>query len=102
MLARGWRKGQSRARRSRSAFPITDKELRLIAALVRTAAPLPVPPPYPAELDALVEPLREQPDAERERRFLHAAHLIEATFAVAPRERHDAVRYVADRRVPIT
>ena len=53
-------------------------------------------------LDALVETLREQPDADRERRFLHAAQLIEATFAVGPRERHDAVRYVADRLVPIT
>jgi hypothetical protein len=53
-------------------------------------------------LDALVETLRDQPDAEREKRFLHASHLIEATFAVGPRERHDAVRYVADRLVPIT
>ncbi len=53
-------------------------------------------------LDAIVETLREQPDADRERRFLHAARLIEATFAVGPRERHDAVRYVADRLVPVT
>jgi hypothetical protein len=53
-------------------------------------------------LDALVETLREQPEADREGRFLHAAQLIEATFAVGPRERHDAVRYLADRLVPIT
>jgi hypothetical protein len=53
-------------------------------------------------LDALAETLREQPDGEREKRFLHAAHLIEATFAVGPRERHDAVRYVADRLIPVT
>lgn len=53
-------------------------------------------------LDALVETLREQPPADREKRFLHVAHLIEATFAVGPRERHDAVRYVADRLVPVT
>jgi transposase InsO family protein len=53
-------------------------------------------------LDAVVETLREQPEAGRETRFLHAAHLIEATFAVGPRERHDAVRYVADRLVPLT
>ena len=53
-------------------------------------------------LDAIVESLREQPHADREERFLHAARLIEATFAVGPRERHDAVRYVADRLVPIT
>lgn len=53
-------------------------------------------------LDAVVETLREQPDAEREQRFLRAAHLIEATFALGPRERHDAVRHVADCLVPIT
>jgi len=53
-------------------------------------------------LDAVVETLREQSEADREKRFLHAARLIEATFAVGPRERHDAVRYVADRLVPVT
>lgn len=53
-------------------------------------------------LDALVDMLRQPPDDVREERFLHAARLIEATFAVGPRERHDAVRYVADRLVPIT
>ena len=53
-------------------------------------------------LDAIVETLRELPDDdERDRRFRHAARLIEATFAVSPRERHDAVRYVADRLVPV-
>lgn len=54
-------------------------------------------------LDAIVETLRELPDDdERQRRFRHAARLIEATFAVTPRERHEAVRYVADRLVPVT
>lgn len=53
-------------------------------------------------LDALAETLREQPEPDRERRFLHASHLVEATFAASPRERHDAVRYVADRLVRIT
>jgi hypothetical protein len=53
-------------------------------------------------LDTVVETLREQPKADREPHFLHAARLIEATFAVGPRERHDAVRYVADRLVPVT
>jgi len=53
-------------------------------------------------LDAIVETLREQPDADRERLYLHAARLIEATYAITARERHDAVRYVADRLVPIT
>ena len=54
-------------------------------------------------LDALVETLREiSDDDERKRRFRYAAQRIEATFAVTPRERHDAVRYVADRLVPLT
>jgi hypothetical protein len=53
-------------------------------------------------LDAIVETLREQPDRERERLYLLAARLIEATYAITARERHEAVRYVADRLVPIT
>lgn len=54
-------------------------------------------------LDAIVETLRELPDdEERQRRFRYAAQRVEATFAVTPRERHDAVRYIADRLVPIT
>ena len=53
-------------------------------------------------LDAVVETLRDiSDDDERERRFRYAAQRIEATFAITPRERHDAVRYVADRLVPI-
>ena len=53
-------------------------------------------------LDAIVEKLCDQDDAERERLYLHTARLIEATYAITPRERHDAVRYLADRLVPIT
>jgi hypothetical protein len=53
-------------------------------------------------LDAIVETLREHADPEREKLFLHTARLIEATYAITPRERHDAVRYVADKLVPIT
>jgi hypothetical protein len=54
-------------------------------------------------LDVIVETLRElSDDDERKRRFRYAAQRIEATFAVTPRERHDAVRYVADRLVPLT
>jgi hypothetical protein len=53
-------------------------------------------------LDTIVETLRELPDDdERHRRFRYAARRIEATFAVTPRERHNAVRYVADRLVPV-
>ena len=53
-------------------------------------------------LDAVVETLREQSDTDRERLYLHSARLIEATYAITARERHDAVRYVADRLVPVT
>jgi hypothetical protein len=53
-------------------------------------------------LDAIVETLRDQPDSDRERLYLHVARQLESCFDVAPRERHDAVRYVADRLVPIT
>lgn len=53
-------------------------------------------------LDAIVETLRDHGGSERERLYLHAARLIEATYAITARERHDAVRYVADRLVPLT
>src|SRR5690606_33807059 len=53
-------------------------------------------------LDAIIETLRDQPDADRRKRYLYAARLIEATYAATPRERHDAVRYVADRLIPVT
>lgn len=53
-------------------------------------------------LDTIVETLRAAPEADRERLYRHSAHLIEAAFDATPRERHDAVRYVADRLVPIT
>lgn len=53
-------------------------------------------------LDVIVETLREQPDAEREQRFLHTARLIEASFIAVARDRHDAVRFIADRLVRVT
>jgi hypothetical protein len=53
-------------------------------------------------LDALVQTLRDQPDCDRKRLYLHAARQIESCFDVAPRDRHDAIRYVADRLVPLT
>ncbi len=53
-------------------------------------------------LDVIIETIREQPESEREQRFLYAARLIEATFIAGPHERHDAVRFVADRLVPVT
>jgi hypothetical protein len=53
-------------------------------------------------LDVIVETIRAQPEAEREQRFLYAARLIEASFIAGAHERHDAVRFVADRLVPVT
>lgn len=53
-------------------------------------------------LDALVQTPRDQAGAERQERYLHASHLIEAIFAVGPRERDDDARYVADPLLPIT
>lgn len=52
-------------------------------------------------LDTIVEVLREREGAERERFFKHAARLIGATFTLTPRERQDALRYIADRLVNI-
>jgi hypothetical protein len=53
-------------------------------------------------LDVIVETIRAQPEDEREQHFRYAARLIEASFIAGPRERHDAVRFVADRLVPVT
>jgi hypothetical protein len=53
-------------------------------------------------LDAVVETLRDQDDADRERLYLHTARLLEATYAIPARERHEAVRYLADKLVPLT
>lgn len=52
-------------------------------------------------LDAIVEALRERDGPEQERLFKHAARLVGATFSLSPRERQDAVRYVADRLIPL-
>lgn len=53
-------------------------------------------------LGALTDVLLAQPDAERRHaHFLTAARRINATFAIPPRERQDAVRFVAERLVPL-
>ena len=52
-------------------------------------------------LETIVDVLREQPDQTRKPLFRIAARRIEATFDVAPRDRHDAVRFIADRIVPV-
>ena len=53
-------------------------------------------------LDAIVETLRDHAGGDRERLYLHAARLIQATYTIPALERHDAVRYVADKLVPLT
>jgi hypothetical protein len=52
-------------------------------------------------LDTLAAAIASQPEAARRELFLGAARRIEATFSVTPEQRHDAVRYVADRVVPL-
>jgi len=74
---------------------------RVLATCVEKAMATPSQMERHFWLDVITETLREQPDAERKQRHLYAARLIEATYAVPPRERHDAVRYVADRLIPV-
>jgi len=50
-------------------------------------------------LDSLANVIRARDPAEHAALFAAAARRIEATFAVTPRERHDAVRLLADRVV---
>ncbi len=52
-------------------------------------------------LDAVVGTLREQPDAKRRELFLGASRRIQATYDVTPRERQDAVLFIADRLIPV-
>ncbi len=52
-------------------------------------------------LDTIVDVLREQPDAGRKALYLNVARRIEATFSIPPRERHDAVRSIADRLLKV-
>lgn len=52
-------------------------------------------------LDALTAAIAAQPEPARRDLFLNAARRIEATFSLTPDERHDAVRYVADRLIPL-
>lgn len=51
-------------------------------------------------LDVLVSLLRALPGDHRDTTFLAAARRIHVTFAVSLRERHDAVRFLAERIVP--
>ncbi len=52
-------------------------------------------------LDSLADFVRSRDQAQHAPLFYAAARRIEATFAVAPRERHEAVRLLADRVVPL-
>ena len=86
----------------REALRVETDMTRVLRVCVENAMTAEGPVGRAFWLDAIVETLLAQPDADRERLYLHAARLIEATYAITPRERHDAVRYVADRLVPIT
>jgi len=74
---------------------------RVIATCVEYAVDTPSNMERTFWLDAVLETIREQPPPEQRQRYLHAARLIEASYALPPRERHDAVRYLADRLVPV-
>ncbi len=52
-------------------------------------------------LETIVDVAREEPATERKALYLRAARRIEATYAVSPIERHDAVRFIADRLLKI-
>lgn len=52
-------------------------------------------------LGTIADQLLALPVVDRQAHFLVVARRIYATFAVSPRERQDAVRFVADRLVPI-
>lgn len=48
-------------------------------------------------LETIVTIIRAQPEDAHEDLFLHATRYLEAVFDVPPAERHDAVRFVAER-----
>jgi len=52
-------------------------------------------------LDSVADVIRSRAPAQQASLFAAAARRIEATFAVTPRERHDAVRLLADRVVAL-
>jgi hypothetical protein len=53
-------------------------------------------------LDVIIDVWRAQPnEAARRALFLLAARRMEANFDVPPSDRHDAVRFVADRIIPV-
>jgi hypothetical protein len=89
-------------RAEREALRSEPDVLRVLLICVEKATGTPSNMERTFWLDAIVETLRDQGDTERERLYLHTARLIEATYAITARDRHDAVRYVADRLVPIT
>ena len=52
-------------------------------------------------IGSLADVLRARDQVQRQQLFLAAARRIEATFAIGPRERHAAVRQLADRLIPL-
>jgi hypothetical protein len=89
-------------RAEREALRSEPDVMRVLLVCVEKATDTPSNLERTFWLDAIVETLRDQSDGERQRLYLHAARLIQATYAIPARERHDAVRYVADRLVPLT
>jgi len=53
-------------------------------------------------LDTAATVIKAAPPAKHEPLFYKAARRLEASFKVSPRERHDAVRQLADQVIPLT
>ena len=97
------------ARDTMLASLVADRELacadpdtpRVVADCVDRALGVQSPIVRTFWLDSLANVIRGRDQAEHASLFSAAARRIEATFAVTPRERHDAVRLVADRLVAL-
>jgi hypothetical protein len=88
-------------RAKREALRAEPDVMRVLLTCVQNATDTPGDLERTFWLDAIVQTLLDQDADNRQRLYLHAARLIEATYAITPRERHEAVRYLADRLVPL-
>lgn len=74
---------------------------RVVAECVDRALAVESPLERTFWLDSLANVIRARDQAQHASLFAAATHRIETTFAVTPRERHDAVRLLADRVIAL-
>lgn len=74
---------------------------RVVAGCVDRALAVESPLERTFWLDSLANAIRARDQAQHAPLFAAATHRIETTFAVTPRERHDAVRVLADRLIAL-